>query len=525
MSARLFLCLFTAASLASGAHADSLLVPAEHASIQAAVLAAQDGDTVLVAPGTYLETLDFLGKAIEVTGTGGAELTILDAGGLDHGVRFVSGEGPDSVLRGFTVRNASTAPGSFGVYANGASPTLRELVVRDNHIAGGGCLEFIRGGGIGLIDSAAQLSQVTSRDNSVTTACIESFAAGAGVFVEGASDVLLEDCELRANLCAFGVPFGGGMCVAGGNATLRRVCVLDNSRTGLFVDDFGTGPAPSVLLEECRLELNGVDGSAGNGLSLTDGSAELRRCVIARNGVIGAEAGVGGTLLLDHCTTWGNGSAPVFALFFAPPPVLSHCIVWNGALSDGISGSADVRSSIVQGGWPGEGNLDVDPLLRDPDTGDFRLLGGSPAIDAGDPAVALDPDGSLSDLGAFVYEPWIDLGHALPDATSAPRLAGTGALRDDTPLELRLTQAEPGGVTQLVIGFATLDAPFHGGVLVPAPALLVTARVDALGEQLLRARWPAGSPSAFSVWVQHWLPSASAPLGFAASNALVGTTP
>src|SRR5436305_4185386 len=63
-------------------------VPADHASIQSAITAAQPGDTVLVAPGTYLENLNFQGKAITVTSSDGAGGTIVDGGGAGPVVTF-----------------------------------------------------------------------------------------------------------------------------------------------------------------------------------------------------------------------------------------------------------------------------------------------------------------------------------------------------------------------------------------------------------------------------------------------------
>src|SRR5437762_8876170 len=81
-------------------------VPGDAASIQAGINAASDGDTVLVAPGTYVENIDFKGKAITVTSSAGAASTIIDASQGDIGVRFVNNETRSSVINGFTIKNA-----------------------------------------------------------------------------------------------------------------------------------------------------------------------------------------------------------------------------------------------------------------------------------------------------------------------------------------------------------------------------------------------------------------------------------
>jgi len=65
-------------SVGSG-FADTIHVPADYATIQGAIDAAVNGDIVLVAPGTYVENLDFLGKAITVQSSDGAEVTVVDA--------------------------------------------------------------------------------------------------------------------------------------------------------------------------------------------------------------------------------------------------------------------------------------------------------------------------------------------------------------------------------------------------------------------------------------------------------------
>src|SRR5207249_11972489 len=62
-------------------------VPAGQPTIQAAINAASNGDTVLVAPGTYHENINFMGKGITVTSSGGPSVTTIDGGRVGTVVR------------------------------------------------------------------------------------------------------------------------------------------------------------------------------------------------------------------------------------------------------------------------------------------------------------------------------------------------------------------------------------------------------------------------------------------------------
>ena len=57
---------------------DTINVPADHATIQQAIAAANNGDEILVAAGTYSEHINFLGKTIELKSIDGPEATIID---------------------------------------------------------------------------------------------------------------------------------------------------------------------------------------------------------------------------------------------------------------------------------------------------------------------------------------------------------------------------------------------------------------------------------------------------------------
>src|SRR5215813_10443901 len=110
---------------ASAADAATIRVPANMPTIQAAIDAAASGDTVLVSPGTYVEQIDFRGKAITVASESGPATTTINANGAGSVVTFRSGESRSSLLTGFTVTGGSNLYGGAGVLVSGSSPTIR----------------------------------------------------------------------------------------------------------------------------------------------------------------------------------------------------------------------------------------------------------------------------------------------------------------------------------------------------------------------------------------------------------------
>jgi hypothetical protein len=110
-----------------------------YTTIQSGIDAANSGDAVLVAPGTYSENINFNGKAITVTSSGGASCTTID-GGNKPGIAtviFARGETSASVISGFTIRGggdtifAGTSDG--GIYVGGSSPTIQGNTITANY--------------------------------------------------------------------------------------------------------------------------------------------------------------------------------------------------------------------------------------------------------------------------------------------------------------------------------------------------------------------------------------------------------
>jgi hypothetical protein len=136
------------------AFADTIHVPGDYATIQAAIDASAKGDTVLVAKGSYVENLDFKGKDITVRSKSGSDYTNINGSAPvdpDFGsvVTFKNGEPATAVLEGFTLYKGTgtyhpvdrTAPWMFcggGLFCVNASHTIRDCFIFANTAEQGG---------------------------------------------------------------------------------------------------------------------------------------------------------------------------------------------------------------------------------------------------------------------------------------------------------------------------------------------------------------------------------------------------
>ena len=105
-------------------------VPSDYLTIQAGINASINGDTVLVAPGTYSESIRFGGKKIVLKSESGASTTIIQP--PQHRTIIISltnGEDTTTIIQGFTIRGAVD---TYAINVANAGVTLVENIVRDN---------------------------------------------------------------------------------------------------------------------------------------------------------------------------------------------------------------------------------------------------------------------------------------------------------------------------------------------------------------------------------------------------------
>ena len=201
-------------------------VPGDYGStIQAAVDAANNGDVILVAPGTYTgtgyEVVNTLGKAITLRSTYGATVTIIDGEGARRVVECSNSEGADTIIEGFTIKRGSVNDRGGGIRCNdGSSPTIRDCTISDN-TSSHTYQYYGNGGGISCTDSSSPtISDCTIKNNTASN-------CGGGIYCASISNPTITDCEIIHNTADTA---GGGIYSSSGNGptlTDTEVCWND----------------------------------------------------------------------------------------------------------------------------------------------------------------------------------------------------------------------------------------------------------------------------------------------------------
>ena len=421
-------------------------VPGDAATIQAGIDAAFDGDTVLVAPGTYVENIDFKGKAITVTSSGGPTATTIDGGQNGIVVKFINNETRTSVINGFTITNdAPPLPvqvtfAADGIFVGSANPTITNNIILKN-----------RGYGIEIYTGSAYISRntisktVTAGDPSQDFGC--DYDDGDGIFIHGASNTIVDPPVIDHNTIEQNVGhcLGGGIGLSAGpiSTIISNNIIANNQSLGYGGGVYDDGP--TSLFQ--NLIYNNVSGVAGGGIYLSAAS-EVNGATGPINVFITNNTIYGNTISLnpDIIGAWVDGSQVALPGYVSQIGFFNNLIVANDSFSaiacrpvyQYLSGAPPVvvNSDVINtggpayGGWctspNGMGNISADPKFQNSVGGDFHLQRGSPAIDAGFSAapglLASDLDGNPRVQNSIVSsQPTVDMGAYEAAGTPEPR--------------------------------------------------------------------------------------------------------
>lgn len=390
-------------------------------SLQEAMDAARDGQTVWVGPGTYFEyALSMKGKALRLISTDGESATTIDAQNLGTIFYFTSNEAEASVLEGFTLTHGAASCnkpselascGSYGggIFVDRASPTLRNLTLLHNDAE-------LNGGGIYVSNSSSRFSYLTFRENSA------AHVAG-GLFIDD-SDAHFDHLTFTGN----SADYGGGMAGHDSFLTLEYLDFIQNSATA----DGGGMVLDYDYSSQYQVTYAGNSASDGGGLFCTQSSPRLNHVLLTGN----VASNDGGGIYLDyysdmslkHATLVGNsaghGGGGIYVNNGSEPRVKNSILAYNtsGNIFADYDTTVRISDSNLYQAYGASHNLvspptsvtELDPgfIAVSPD-GNFlhddpHLKPDSPLINAGDPSACqpedssdCDPDGSLPDLGFY----------------------------------------------------------------------------------------------------------------------------
>lgn len=334
-------------------------------SIQYAIDKASNGDTVLVADGTYEETIDYKGKIITVRSiSGNPESCIIDANSEgDSVVWFHNGEYSSACLEGFTITNSSSSDARYGaginigsdIYSDDyASPTIRNCIIQD--CVGGGA-NTPRGGGVyvggGSLYSRPRFydCQFLNNDSNM----------GGAVYVHFGATPSFYNCIFSGNSVSGGSPWGRVVHVEGdqlqeGSSINMLNCTIQNNSGGSW----------SIVLQTTILPSSFVN------------------CII--------RGGTGGLSYHDELDITDASVTPAHH-------VMRHCNV------EDIGDESEGHFAVF------ENNRDDSPVYINAGAKNFHLSMDSPEIAAGTAGTSSDYDGNLRpyllnnawDVGAYEF--------------------------------------------------------------------------------------------------------------------------
>ena len=351
-------------------------VPEEYETIQAAIDATTaDGGTVLVQPGTYYEHL------------------VVNEGHLVNlfSNYFASGDEADIAN---TILDGSDNGRIMNIWPNGDSPIVTVGITFQNGYESYGPAIYSY--------SDLTLNHCVLQNNAAT---VNGGAIGASANTP--KTITLSDCVVRNNTAS---QYGGAFFLNNVNLLVDHSLISDNVANVGGVLGMHNPPI-NISFDFCTIVQNSDDWGVGG------------FWIFGVYGDFGFNYPT--TLTITNSIMRNQGLEATTRRTVGGHPNTYNVEYSN--IEDGQNGFQEFADFNLN--W-GAGNIDADPLFADADNGDFNLTGNSPCVDAGNPNVDDDPDGTRADMGAFYLDVafhtpwWIQLGVSTANANDEDNRAG-----------------------------------------------------------------------------------------------------
>ena len=403
--------------------ANTINVPADHATIQAAIDAAVNGDEIIVAPGTYTSTqdghvIDMQGKAVTLRASGTPAETIIDGQNTRRGIACFNGETDATIIDGFTITNGlgvhydynrndvmnfwEDSCGGILCYAS-SSPTITNCTITGNMASNGAGIfcyfscnptiinctitdnntndEEDIGGGGGIYCSVSAPTITNCRLSGNTTG-----GSGGGIFLD-TSHPTITDCTISSNTAFYN---GGGIFSYSSNSTINNCTMLNNmvgfEGGGMFIKH------STPTLKNSTFSGN-TSGFMGGGICLSESSNSIiLNCTISDNTAVrggGISSRTGSNSTITGCTITSNTADEGGGILLQGTTILTGSLACGNIPSQIIGSWNDNGGNTVEDKCPeclgdatGDGSVDVNDVLY--------LIS---AWDTADPNADFDEDG------------------------------------------------------------------------------------------------------------------------------------
>ncbi len=326
--------------LSSVAHAQvTYFVPDDYPTIQDALNAALDDDTIYVRPGVWhSSTVIFNGHDVHLISLAGSEFTTIEVDEDGQtGVLIALGE--TVTMQGFQIvlHGAKQAGITFDI-SGGSNVSLIDV-----HVASGGT----------QTSTGVKVNQsiVSMTDCSVFRGRVYAVHAAA------ASSLTLTDCHFETSTS--NPPPCAVMRTDSSTVTATR-CTFDGRDNTDYAYYNTSGVTEPHAFIDCLFT------NTSFGVRVTQGSVTLTGCTIAGNSSLGLFM----TLTGGHVAT------------------VTNTIIWDNPIStQGVPLESSFSYSCIEGAFPGmDFSISTDPLFANPKVGNYRLGLNSPCIDLGNNA-------------------------------------------------------------------------------------------------------------------------------------------
>ena len=363
-------------------------VPADQPTIQAAINAASNGDSVLVAPGTYQENIDFLGKVIKVASTNGSSVTTIKGNGSGSVVTFHTSESRGSILSGFTITGGFTSFSGGGINISGASPTIESNKIVGNQACDGDGM---------VVDAGSPLIKGNTIAGNSQTGC-GGGTGGGGIEVIAAGSAVITGNLITNNDAGTGIGGGGITLWAAGTPTIMNNIISNNSAEnsglgggGISMFNYSDAVIVQNLISGNRAPQGGgayyLVPSGANGPTLVNNTFVNNQSSSGQGSAIYANDYDVPSHLYNNIIVGTSGQTAVYCanLNSSTPPAFFF--------NDVFAAQGTTYGGICSDQTGTNGNMSADPKFVGKNN--FHLKAGSPVTDAGDDSA---PDLPSTDL-------------------------------------------------------------------------------------------------------------------------------